>query len=97
MFLTTALEELHKNICSFRQNSLLRKGISMYFANYFDLKSERERFTNYFETIDTDNDGLLSYEEIVIGYSYKVHQVYSLILTLASNLLTTHSLLFEFP
>lgn len=44
----------------------------MYFANYFDLKNERERFTNYFETIDTDNDGLLSFEEIVIGYSYKV-------------------------
>lgn len=44
----------------------------MYFANYFDLKNERERFIKYFETIDVDNDGLLSFDEIVNGYSYKV-------------------------
>ena len=44
----------------------------MYFANYFDLKEERKRFYNYFETIDQDRDGQLSFDELVKAYSFKV-------------------------
>ena len=44
----------------------------MYFANYFDLKKERERFYKYFETIDKDRDGQISFEELVDSYSFKV-------------------------
>lgn len=44
----------------------------MYFANYFDLKEERKRFFNYFDTIDQDKDGQLSFDELVKAYSFKV-------------------------
>lgn len=44
----------------------------MYFANYFDLKEERARFYEHFESIDLDGDGQLSFEELVQAYCFKV-------------------------
>lgn len=52
----------------------------MYFANYFDLKNEREKMINYFASIDTDNDGLLSFEEIVNAYQYKVFLLFNIMI-----------------
>ena len=63
---------MYTNIFRLNRGSMFRKGISMYFANYFDLKHEKERFIIYFNKIDKDNDGLLSLDEITDAYSYKV-------------------------
>lgn len=63
---------MYNNLKSFNRGSSLRKGIAMYFANYFDLKSEREKIIQYFASMDSDNNGLLSFDEIVLAYQYKV-------------------------
>ena len=47
----------------------------MYFANYFDLKEEREKFYKHFATIDKDRDGQINFSELVEAYSFKVFSV----------------------
>lgn len=66
------LGEVYTNLRSFNKSSSLKRGVAMYFANYFDLKNERERFYKHFETIDQDGDGQLSFGELVDAYSFKV-------------------------
>jgi Ca2+-binding EF-hand superfamily protein len=66
------LNNVYDSLKKYNKGSILKKGVSMYFANYFDLKEERQRFYKYFETIDQDRDGQLSFEELVKAYSFKV-------------------------
>ena len=67
------LNEVYNNLCKFNKGSSLKKGVAMYFANYFDLKEDRERFYQYFNTIDKDRDGQISFQELVDAYSFKVN------------------------
>ena len=66
------LNEVLQNLNSFNRESSLKRGIAMYFANYFDLKKERAKFYKYFESIDKDRDGQLSFEELIESYCFKV-------------------------
>jgi calcium-dependent protein kinase len=66
------LSEVLQNLSNFNRGSSLKKGIAMYFANYFDLKKEKETLYKYFQSIDKDRDGQLSFAELVDSYSFKV-------------------------
>ena len=68
------MNQVYENLCKFNKGSTLKKGIAMYFANYFDLKKEREKFYEYFETIDKDRDGQISFQELVDSYNFKVRK-----------------------
>lgn len=50
----------------------------MYFANYFDLRKEKDKFYKYFQSIDKDRDGQLSFEELVDSYCFKVCYDYNI-------------------
>jgi hypothetical protein len=72
----TNLEELKivfKNLCIFNNGSLLRKGIAMYFANYFDLKEEKKTLFKYFSIIDKDRNGMITFDELIDAFSFRVH------------------------
>ena len=43
----------------------------MYLANFFNLKHEKQKILKYFSKIDKDNDGELTFEELVDSY-YKI-------------------------
>ena len=59
------------NIIQFNSGSTFRKGIMMYLANFFNLKNEKQKILKYFSKIDKDNDGELTFEELVDSY-YKI-------------------------
>lgn len=44
----------------------------MYLANYFDLKDERKKIIEYFDAIDYNKNGTLTFEELVRAYKHKV-------------------------
>ena len=46
----------------------------MFMANYFDLKQERKKFMEYFDTFDKNRDGILTFEELVEAYQFKVNE-----------------------
>lgn len=50
----------------------MKKGIALYFANYFELKEEKKKFYGYFSTIDADRNGLIFFDEFVVAYQFKV-------------------------
>lgn len=66
------LQEIYDNLRRFNRTSNLKKGISMYLANYFDLKEERKKFIEYFDAIDKNRDGTLCFEELTHAYQFKV-------------------------
>ena len=68
------MKTIFKNLCDFSNGSMLRNGIAMYFANYFDLKEEQEKFQKYFALIDKDRNGLISFEELVDAFSFRVNK-----------------------
>jgi Ca2+-binding EF-hand superfamily protein len=51
---------------------ILKKGIFMFLANYFDLKQEKEEMQKYFEEMDIDKNGELSFDELSNAYHFKV-------------------------
>lgn len=63
---------IFKNLCSLNNGSLLRKGIAMYFANYFDLNEEKRRLYKYFSLIDKDRNGMISFDELIEAFSFRV-------------------------
>jgi len=66
------MKQIFKNLCDFSNGSILRNGIAMFFANYFDLKEEKKKFQKYFSLLDKDRNGLISFEELVDALSFKV-------------------------
>ena len=66
------MKSIFRNLCIFSHGSILRNGIAMYFANYFDLKEEKKKFQKYFSLIDKDRNGLISFDELVHAFSFKV-------------------------
>lgn len=66
------LDAILKNIQAFYKGSMLRKGVSLFLAVYFDLKEEKEKFYSYFDAIDFNRDGQLCFDELVKAYSFKV-------------------------
>jgi Ca2+-binding EF-hand superfamily protein len=66
------MEDVYKNICRMNRGSYLKKGIALYFANYFDLKEEKNKFYKYFSMIDKDRNGLIFFDEFVNAYQFKV-------------------------
>ena len=69
------LDEVLENLKNFNKSSYLKKGVSMYLANYFDLKEEKEKFYSYFKKMDQDQDGQLSFIELQHAYSFKVNKL----------------------
>ena len=66
------LEKVYSNICKMNRGSYLKKGIAMYFANYFDLKDEKKKLYKYFCKIDRDRNGMIFFDEFVEAYHFKV-------------------------
>lgn len=66
------LEEVYNNIFQMNKGSYLKKGIALYFANYFELKEEKNKFHKYFSMIDADRNGLIFFDEFVQAYQFKV-------------------------
>ena len=60
------------------RGSYLKKGIAMYFANYFDLKEEKNELYQYFSLIDKDRNGLISLDEFVDAYQFKVYIIFNI-------------------
>ena len=46
----------------------------MFLGNYFDLKQEKEEMSNYFEEMDIDKNGELSFDELSEAYRFKVNR-----------------------
>jgi Ca2+-binding EF-hand superfamily protein len=44
----------------------------MFLANYFDLKVEKKEIEKYFNEMDKDKSGTLSFDELVEAYTFKV-------------------------
>lgn len=61
------------------KDSYLKKGIALYFANYFDLKKEKNKLYKYFSLIDSDRNGLIFFDEFVEAYHFKVLSIFKLI------------------
>lgn len=79
MFLVKLILEMKKifqNLCDFSNGSILRNGIAMFFANYFDLQEEKKKFQKYFKLLDKDRNGLISFEELVDALAFKVKLIY---------------------
>lgn len=68
------MEDVYKNICQMNRGSYLKKGIAMYFANYFDLKEEKKKLYKYFSKIDKDRNGMIFFDEFVDAYKFKVNK-----------------------
>ena len=66
------MKSIFKNLCHLNSGSLLRKGIAMYFANYFDLKEEKRRLHKYFSLIDKDRNGMITFDELIEAFSFRV-------------------------
>lgn len=45
----------------------------MFLANFFDLRHEQRQLVNYFDLVDTDNNGELSFRELCECYGFKVN------------------------
>ena len=44
----------------------------MFLANFFELKFEKKIIKKYFELMDDDNNGELSFNELVKSFEFKV-------------------------
>jgi Ca2+-binding EF-hand superfamily protein len=54
---------------AFTTSSKLQKAIMLYIISCFDLKEEKEELLKTFKALDLDNDGQLSHEELMVGYT----------------------------
>ena len=66
------LDEILQNLLTFNRSSILKKGVFMFMANFFDLRMEKRTIQKYFNEVDKDNSGTLSFEELVVAYTFKV-------------------------
>ena len=66
------IDEILQNLLQFNRSSILKKGIHMFLANFFDLKIEKKVIKKYFNVMDNDKNGELSFDELVEAYQYKV-------------------------
>ena len=72
LFNLIVLEEILQNLLSFNRSSILKKGIYMFLANFFDLKVEKKQLQCIFKQMDQDKNGTLSFDELVEAYCFKV-------------------------
>lgn len=70
--MTAALEQIYDNLESFASAKLLKQGVFMFLANFFDLRREKRFLMRYFNCLDMDNSGELSFEELAASYCFKV-------------------------
>lgn len=61
-----------QNLLQFNRSSILKRGIHMFLANFFELKFEKKIIKKYFELMDDDNNGELSFNELVKSFEFKV-------------------------
>ena len=66
------LSGIYDGLKLFNASKLLKKGVLMFVANYFDLRHEKRRLMEYFDFIDMDDDGELSFDELAASYCFKV-------------------------
>ena len=57
------------NLRGFRTEHKLQKAVLLYIISFFDLKEEKDELLKTFKALDTDHDGELSKEELLVGYS----------------------------
>lgn len=70
--LTQEMKTIFKNLVTLNHGSQLRKGIAMYFANYFSLREEKRRLYKYFSQIDKDRNGMITFNELIEAFSFQV-------------------------
>ena len=70
------LDEILSNLETFNKSSFLKKGVSLYLANYFDLKDDKEKFYEYFTAMDLDKDGQINMAELINAFLFKVSQTF---------------------
>ena len=66
------IDEILQNLLQFNRSSILKKGIHMFLANFFDLKIEKKVIKKYFNVMDNDKNGELNFDELVEAYQTKV-------------------------
>lgn len=57
------------NMRAFTTSSKLQKAIMLYIISCFDLKEEKDELLKTFKALDLDNDGQLSKDELMAGYT----------------------------
>lgn len=60
---------IFNNMKKFRADHKLQKATLTFIASQLSTKSERDEMMNVFKAIDTDNNGALSREELINGFS----------------------------
>lgn len=65
-------QQIGRNLFAFGKSKILRQGVYMFLANYFDLKHEKAFLVAHFREMDIDCDGELSFDELCACYSVKV-------------------------
>lgn len=58
-----------KNLRSFKSRSILQKAIYFFFADFFDIRKEKEELLKAFKELDKNHDGQLTRDELISAYS----------------------------
>ena len=64
------------NLLYFNKCAILKKGVFMFLANFFDLKEEKRELKSYFTKMDLNQDGELCFQELVLAYGFKVTSIF---------------------
>ncbi|EGR32359.1 protein kinase domain protein [Ichthyophthirius multifiliis] len=62
-------DKIMKKLCQFQAKSKLRAAILQLMANQVINTQEKEQMVQYFDSLDTNGDGMLSREELIQGYT----------------------------